>query len=153
VAMTSVSAIPYRMGFSHILVPVDGSEGSRRAVVHALELAAATGARLTLIEVIEEEGALPTYDERPPPGHTREAWLSEERWRPIAEVLEGSQVPWERRVEQGYPAEVIVQVCESADVDLVVMGSRGLRGVGRFLVGSVSDRVVHHAPCSVMVVK
>jgi nucleotide-binding universal stress UspA family protein len=141
------------MSFSHILVPVDGSEGSRRAVRSALAVAAPMGARLTLLEVIEEQGALPSYDEKPPPGKTREEWLSEERWSAVRGLLEGTDVPWDRRVEQGYPAAIIVDVAESEAVDLIVIGSRGLRGVGRFLVGSVSDRVVHHAPCSVMVVK
>jgi nucleotide-binding universal stress UspA family protein len=62
-------------------------------------------------------------------------------------------VSWQRRVEQGYPAEVIVSLASDEAVDLIVIGNRGMSGVGRFLVGSVSDRVVHHAPCSVLVVK
>jgi nucleotide-binding universal stress UspA family protein len=138
---------------SHILVPVDGSEGSQRAVVSAIGLAEATGARVTLLEVIEEQGPLPSFDEQPPPGKTREEWLGEERWGPIRELLVDTAVPWQRKVRQGYPAEVIVDVAGEDAVDLIVIGNRGMSGVGRFLVGSVSDRVVHHAPCSVMVVK
>lgn len=141
------------MPIKHILVPVDGSESSQRAVVTAIGLAEPIGATVTLLEVIEEAGPLPSYDERPPPGETREHWLTEERWQPIRGLLEGTAVPWKRRVERGYPAEVIVDVAEEGGFDLVVMGHRGMSGVGRFLVGSVSDRVVHHASCSVLVVK
>ncbi|MFW6067709.1 MAG: universal stress protein [Myxococcota bacterium] len=141
------------MPVKHILVPVDGSEGSRRAVVTAIGLAEAAGASVTLLEVIEEAGPLPSYDERPPPGDTREHWLSEERWEPIRDLLQGTDVPWERRVERGYPAQRIVEVAEKGEFDLIVIGNRGMSAIGRFLVGSVSDKVVHHAPCSVLVVK
>ncbi|MFW5877339.1 MAG: universal stress protein [Myxococcota bacterium] len=141
------------MPVKHILVPVDGSEGSRHAVVNAIGLAEAAGASITLLEVIEEAGPLPSFDERPPPGDTREHWLSESRWAPIRGLLEGTTVTWERRVERGYPAEVIVDVATEGEYDLIVIGSRGMSAIGRFLVGSVSDKVVHRAPCSVLVVK
>lgn len=141
------------MAIKRILVPVDGSEGSRHAVEQAVGLAESTGASMTLLEVIEEAGPLPSYDERPPPGDTREHFLSEERWKPVRRLLEGTRVSWRRQVEQGYPAEVIVDVADEDGYDLIVLGSHGKSAVARFLVGSVSDRVVHHAPCSVLVVK
>ena len=145
--------IAVRPVIRHILVPVDGSESARHALEHAIGLAEAFGAELTLLEVIEDQGPLPTFDEKPPPGETREHWLSEERFQPLADLLEQTEVPWTRRVERGYPAEVICEVADKEEHDLVVMGSRGMSGVGRFLMGSVSDRVVHHAPCNVTVVK
>jgi nucleotide-binding universal stress UspA family protein len=137
----------------HILVPVDGSEGARHALQLAADMADRWGARLTLLEVIEEAGPLPSFDERPPEGETREHWLSEQRFEPIRRDLQQVQVPWERRVEQGIPPDVICRVAEEEHVDLIVMGHRGMSAVGRWLVGSVSDRVVHHAPCSVTVVR
>lgn len=137
----------------HILVPVDGSESSRHALAHAIGLAEAFGAQLTLLEVIEAQGPLPTYDEKPPPGETREHWLSEERFEPLRDLFEATDVEWTRRVERGYPAEVICDVAERDGHDLIVMGHRGMSAVGRFLMGSVSDRVVKHAPCNVTVVR
>jgi|SoiMethySBSTD1v2_1073268.scaffolds.fasta_scaffold3790474_1 nucleotide-binding universal stress UspA family protein len=59
-----------------------------------------------------------------------------------------------RTVESiGHPADAIVAAAEQDDYDLVIVGSRGLGGVTRFLTGSVSSRVVTHAPCSVLVVR
>jgi nucleotide-binding universal stress UspA family protein len=141
------------MAIRHILVPVDGSESASRALSTALELAQALGSSVTLLEVIEDAGPLPTYDEQPPPGETREHWLSEERFEPLRKQLQAAvSVPWRRRVEQGTPADVICEVAEEG-FELIVMGKRGMSAVGRWLVGSVSDRVVRHAPCSVTVVK
>ncbi len=54
---------------------------------------------------------------------------------------------------EGYPAEEIIKCAETEKVDMIVMGSRGHGLIGRFLVGSVSDRVVHHAHCSVTIVR
>ncbi|AWV69560.1 hypothetical protein B9T54_05115 [Leptospira borgpetersenii serovar Hardjo-bovis] len=54
---------------------------------------------------------------------------------------------------EGYPADTIVETATKGNYDMIVIGSRGLSAVGRFLVGSVSDRIVHHATCSVTVVR
>lgn len=137
----------------HILVPVDGSESARRALERALWLARVAGADLTVLEVIEEGGPLPSYYEQPPPGETREHWLSRERLEPVRDLLEHTDVAWRLRVEEGTPADVICALAEEEGYDLIVMGKRGLSAVGRWLVGSVSDRVLRHAPGSVMVVK
>lgn len=139
--------------FSKILVPIDGSAGSARAVEVAMELGRALGATIVLLEVIEEFGPLPGKYEAAPPGKDRTAWLAEERFAPLRDLLDAPDVSWTRRVEEGYPPETICEIAEQDGVDLIILGSRGLRAVGRFLVGSVSDRVVHHAPCSVLVAK
>lgn len=141
------------MSIRRILVPVDGSRGARAALALALELAEATGARLSVLQVIEDAGPLPSYDEDPPEGQERVPWLADQRWEKTADLLAGTDVAHERRVETGYAAERICQVAAEEDVDLIVVGSRGLSLAGRFLLGSVSDRVVHHAPCSVTVVR
>ncbi len=135
-----------------ILVPVDGSEGSLQALTEALEFAALSGASVTVFQVIEEFGPLPGKYEAAPPGHDRVKWLSDERFEKVREALEDTSVTWTRRVVEGYAAEAICHAAED-DYDLIVIGSRGLSGVQRFLLGSVSDRVVRHAPCSVWVVK
>jgi nucleotide-binding universal stress UspA family protein len=53
----------------------------------------------------------------------------------------------------GHPANAIIEAAEQGGYDLVIVGSRGLNAVARFLTGSVSGRVVAHAPCSVLVVR
>jgi nucleotide-binding universal stress UspA family protein len=136
-----------------ILVPVDGSEGSRLALWHALDLADTGGASVTALEVIEDFGPLPGKYDAAPDGIQRVPWLAEQRFEGIRAVLESGTVQWTRRVEEGYPAEVICQVATEEGTDLIIMGSRGLSPVARFLIGSVSDKVVRNAPCSVMVVR
>ena len=136
-----------------ILVPVDGSDASRRALFLAVKLARLAGARLTLLEVIEDFGPLPGYYEAPPPGVDRVAWVAEQRLEALHPDLELDGIDWDRRVESGDPADRICAVAEEGAYDLIVVGSHGRSALGRFLVGSVSDRVVHHAPCSVTVVR
>jgi nucleotide-binding universal stress UspA family protein len=65
-----------------------------------------------------------------------------------AHGVEVSFLIWE-----GDPAESIVEAAGAEDVDLIVIGNRGLAGVGRALIGSVSDEVVRNAPCPVLVVR
>ena len=55
--------------------------------------------------------------------------------------------------EPGDPAEAILRLAEQRGADLVVVGSKGMSGVGRFLLGSVPNKVSHHAPCSVLIVR
>ncbi len=119
----------------------------------AIVIAKAADAELTVLEVIEEFGPLPGYYEAAPPGADRIKWISEQRFEKVHPMLEEEKIRWNRRVEEGYAADRIVEVAEEGDYDLIVIGSRGLSPLGRFLLGSVSDRVVHHAHCSVTVVK
>jgi nucleotide-binding universal stress UspA family protein len=53
---------------------------------------------------------------------------------------------------QGDPADALLTLCEDLDADLLVIGNRGMRGAKRFLLGSVSNRCAHHAPCSILIV-
>jgi len=139
----------------HILVAVDGSEGSKRAAAFAQELARATGARITLLHVLEpipmvNVGFAEFY------GVTHRQPTEEEMEKlrkALDEMLAG--FPKDRAevvIEYGSPADTIVTQAKQRGADLIVVGARGMGAVGRFLVGSVSDRVVHHAPCSVTVV-
>lgn len=136
-----------------ILVPVDGSDSSKKGLEMAIAIAAASKATLTVLEIIEEFGPLPGYYESAPPGKDRVKWISEQRFEKVHPILEKTDVKWDRRVEEGYAADTICDIAAKEKYDLIVIGSRGLSAIGRFLVGSVSDRVVHHAPCSVTVVR
>ena len=71
----------------------------------------------------------------------------------VAEVLESGGLDVSRVVEMGDPATAILELARRESVDLVVVGSHGRSGFERFLLGSVSGRVVEHAPCDVLVVK
>ncbi|MFN3603605.1 MAG: universal stress protein [Leptonema sp. (in: bacteria)] len=136
-----------------ILIPIDGSESSKKGLEMGIAIAENAGAKITILEVIEEFGPLPGYYEAPPVNINRVQWVAEQRFEKIHPILETTKVKWERKVEEGYAAETIIRVAEEDRTDLIVIGSRGMGFLGRFLLGSVSDRVVHHAPCSVLVVK
>jgi nucleotide-binding universal stress UspA family protein len=136
-----------------LLVPVDGSSSSIAAVRWALRLGRDLGAAVVLLQVIEDEGPLPTESERPPDGLDRVEWLSERRFGPVVQALGDALARCERRIESGPPPEVICRVASELHSSLIVMGSRGLSPAGRFLLGSVSDAVIRHAPCSVMVTR
>lgn len=136
-----------------ILLPIDGSESSVKALEMAISLTNTVGGQLTVLEVVEDFGPLPGYYEDAPSGKNRANWISEQRFEKVHPQLDESKIDWKRQVIEGYPAEKICEIAEKDEYDLIIIGSRGLSVVGRFFLGSVSDRVIHHAPCSVMVVK
>ena len=141
---------------NRILVAVDGSEGSRKAVTFAQQLATPTGAHLSLLTVVEPPTVIPivpfegfyygTFDPSPDNLAAAQKALTD-----LATQLPKDQV--KGRVEVGPAADTIVRIAKEEAVDLVVIGARGLSGAERLLLGSVSDRVVHHCPCPVTVVK
>ncbi len=136
-----------------VLAPVDGSESSKKALEMAILIAKESLAKLTILEVVEEFGPLPGFYGAAPEGMDRVKWISEQRFEDIHPMLDEENVEWDRIVEEGYPADKICEVAEKGNFDIIVMGSKGRSAVGRFLMGSISDRVVHHAVCSVCVVK
>jgi nucleotide-binding universal stress UspA family protein len=154
-----IEAAPRAAGRSrmvrHIMVAVDGSAGSRKAAGFAKSLAQDVGARLTLIYVLE-----------PPPvvvvGFPEVYGLShrqptDEELDAVKKMLDevAADFPHERVdkvVEFGVAAQTILDQCESRRVDLLVIGARGLGPMERWLLGSVSDRLVHHSKCPVTVV-
>jgi nucleotide-binding universal stress UspA family protein len=136
-----------------ILIPIDGSESSKRALEFGIAIAKSAKAKITILEVIEDFGPLPGYYEAAPPGKDRVKWISEQRFDKVHTILDDSTIQWDRKVAEGYAADEILNTAEQGKYDMIVIGSRGMGAVGRFLVGSVSDRVVHHAHCSVTVVR
>jgi nucleotide-binding universal stress UspA family protein len=136
-----------------ILCPVDGSEPSKKALEMAIVIAKSAVASLTVLEVIEEFGPLPGYYGEAPAGADRVKWISEQRFEAVHPMLDEEGVAWDRKVMEGYPADMICRIAGDENYDLVVIGSRGHNAIQRFLIGSVSDRVVHHSTCSVLVVK
>jgi len=128
---------------SKILVPIDGSENAEKALRHAIFLAKSADVKLTLLYV--QESSL--FDLKPE--LTKEVGtriLSD-----AANKAKGLKVG--QKLKSGNPAKVITKMANKEDYDLVVMGSRGLGTIGRFLLGSVSDHVAHYANRSVLIIK
>jgi nucleotide-binding universal stress UspA family protein len=148
--------------FNRILVPVDGSHEAARAVVVAVEEAQhqQPPAEVTLVNVIS-----PIPMAKAIPGgldylHRCLPDLEEDRRKEARRILaEASQplkekgIPVRTVVLEGHPAEAILKYAREQSQDLIVMGSRGLTGTSEFLLGSVSNAVVHHAKCAVLIVR
>jgi nucleotide-binding universal stress UspA family protein len=148
--------------FGRILLAVDGSDESRAAAGVAAEVAGVDGAELHLISVVETETLQP-YTVYPGPEEIRaltEAAMEERKEKAHtfavkeAEHVKGTGARVDGvHVASGAPAKEIVEAAEDMDADLIVLGSRGLGGFRRALMGSVSDSVVRHAHCPVLVVR
>ena len=132
----------HAMTIERILVGVDGSEDSRRALEWAAELAAPLGAEvvavhaLGLLEHLEAGADLVS--------------VFEERW--CAPLAEHPEVRARRVVEDGPPAMVLLRLADQEEADLVVVGSRGVGGFDELLLGSTSTQVTHHARVPVTVI-
>ena len=137
--------------YSKIMVAVDGSENSMRAVEQAAMLAEASGpeCQVRLLSVI----AIDVYSDMvydPLEAHG-DAQL--EKIRPAIELCAKRGVHAEAFLLHGRPAEEIVRVAEDGRADLLVIGSRGLNALQELAIGSVSHKVIKHATCPVLVVK
>jgi len=129
---------------SDLLVGIDGSEHSIKAFKYAAEIAEKMGSRLTLLNVQEPR----IYDYAPQTAKD----LGERILSNAVNALEKEKVKVDKKVEFGVPSDKIVQVAEKGNQNLIVLGSRGLGTVKRFLLGSVSDDVAHKAKCSVLII-
>lgn len=137
--------------FRKILVGYDGSKYSEHAVSVALNLAHCCDAKLLLFAVA-----------RPPEPATRvevEAMLDdarehfEESFKHIQERAKEEDVEIETAIVVGHPTEQIIHRAETDNVDLVVLGHRGVSQFKVFKIGSTSDKVLRHAHCPVMIVR
>ncbi|MGC8781078.1 MAG: universal stress protein [Anaerolineae bacterium] len=134
-----------------ILVAVDGSTYGLAAVKAAAKLAAERGIKLvTLINVIPV--AVSTMGPAPVAAPPEDIASWEVFEQPKA-ILQEAGVDAKLLLRVGDPAYEIIQVAKTEGYDLIVVGHRGLSPIKAFLLGSVSNRVVTHAPCSVLVVR
>jgi nucleotide-binding universal stress UspA family protein len=143
--------------FSRILVGLDGSEYSLKALEFAIDLAKKYQSTLVLVHVVMRQ----IYAINPPEAGilagTAIVRELESEGKAILtkgeEKVKAQGVPAEARMRQGVPAEELLRAAADEKADLMVLGSRGLSEVRAFLLGSVSDKVSHHAKCPVMIVR
>jgi nucleotide-binding universal stress UspA family protein len=137
-----------------ILVPTDFSAGSKRSLAYAMQLAETFGASLHVVHVLEDAFALAGYLEMyAPPGDYMEAAARQAAVELEAELTPEQKASYSARlaVRIGKPVtEILGYLAEHPDIDLVVMATAGRGGVARFMMGSVTDRVVRSAPCPVL---
>lgn len=134
-----------------ILVAVDGSEIGLAAVRAAAKLAAERSIpSVTLINVIPTVASTVGMTLLGAPPSDIEAW---EVFAKPKEILAEAGIGYHLLLAEGDPANEIIRTAQDHGYDLIVVGHRGLSPVKAFLLGSVSSRIVSHAPCSVLVVR
>ena len=120
--------------YQKILVGTDGSATAATAVDRAVEVAAATGAELTILSVGDGER----------PRHVVDAEAARH-------ATSGTHIS--TRTASGDAASVLVDVAEEGGYDLLVVGNKGMTGASRFFLGSVPNKVSHHASVALLIVR
>ena len=149
------SAAAPRSRFATVMLATDLSPASNRATVEATSLAQALGARLIVVNVIEARSGI-GRQQLPGTVPPRVDQLRADRESPLMAIVDDARL---RGVEAafllwtGEPGQGIVSAAESERADLVVVGTRALGPTERFILGSVSDYVVNHSPCPVLIAR
>jgi nucleotide-binding universal stress UspA family protein len=144
--------------FGSIVVGTDGSGTATQAVREAVDMAKATGATIELVSAyapVSEHRLAAERRDAPEdmqwainPKQEVELSLSD-----AAEIAREAGVTVNVHARQGDPADAIIDVAEEINAGLVIIGNKGMTGAKRFLLGSVPDKISHHAPCSVLIVR
>ena len=133
-----------------ILVPIDYSPCSTAALGLAATIARDTGATLLLLHVDETPIFLAGGEYL---GASLDAIQTEALKRLNEVVLPDPSLPCERFLQSGFASQEIVQIAKEQQVDFIVMGTHGRRGLGRLLMGSTAEAVLRRAPCPVITLK
>jgi nucleotide-binding universal stress UspA family protein len=144
--------------FKSIVVGTDGSDTASQAVRQAVDLAAAVGAEIELVSAYEPVPAQRLREERRQAPEDLQ-WAINPRedvdatLEAAASVARAAGVAVSVYPRQGDPADAVLDVAEEREADLIVVGNKGMTGAKRFLLGSVPNKVSHHAPCSVLIIR
>ena len=144
--------------FGAVVVGTDGSETATEAVRQAVALARAIGARIEIVSAYEPVPRHRLAQERVQvPDDVQ--WMVNPREDVDATLEDAAEVARSAGLEvgvharQGGPADAIPDVAEETGADLIVVGNKGMTGARRFLLGSVPNKISHHAPCSVLIIR
>ncbi len=144
--------------FSSIVVGTDGSDTATQAVREAVDMARAVGATLEIVSAyapVSEQRL--RAERRDAPADVQ--WAISPRQEVEMSLSDAADIAREAGVNvntyarEGEPADAILDVAEEQKSDLVIVGNKGMAGAKRFLLGSVPNKVSHHAPCSVLIIR
>lgn len=153
-AAATIDLVPAILKVNSILVPVDFSESSTKALDYAVSFAAQFGARLTLLYVVEPV-ATPDFAAFPlAMENDKVAAAARKKLQSLCDTRRIAPGVVERLlVRQGRAFHEIAAAARTLKSDLVIISTHGFTGVKHALLGSTSERVVRHAPCPVLVVR
>jgi nucleotide-binding universal stress UspA family protein len=144
--------------FRSIVVGTDGSDTATQAVRQAADLAGAVGATIELVTAFAPVSQHRLSEERRQTPEELQ-WAIGPRedvdatLEAAAALVREADVTVELHARQGDPADAILDVAEEQKADLIIVGNKGMTGAKRFLLGSVPNKVSHHAPCSVLIIR
>ena len=151
----TAAAQPSPFELKKVLVPVDFSPCSRKALQYALAFARQFRARLTLLHVVPANYFIGSefgpIDFPLPEKELRQG--TERELAAVAAREVGTAALVETVVRQGQPVQEIVRFAGEADIDLIILSTHGRTGLKHVLMGSVAENVVRYAPCPVLVVR
>jgi nucleotide-binding universal stress UspA family protein len=138
--------------YKKILVPTDGSEFAKKSQIQALYLAKVSGAEIIAVSVSENHfiNGISLTDEIEQLNEILRDRCKEDLKE--LEDMNEDNIKITSIIKEGSPAKAILDVASEEDVDLIVIGSSGKSGFDRFILGSVSEKVVNTAKCPVLVV-
>jgi nucleotide-binding universal stress UspA family protein len=145
--------------FESIVVGTDGSDTAREAVRQAAELAKLLGAHVHVVCAYEpapsialrdagEDGPAAVDWALGPPREAVDATLAQ-----AGEAFRAAGIPVDLYPRRGDAADAILDVAEERSADLIIVGNRGTTGTSRFVLGSVPNKISHHAPCAVLIIR
>src|ERR1043165_2200003 len=144
--------------FRSIVVGTDGSDTAKKAADEAIDLPRPPGAGLSVVSACEPVPQARLREEaRQTPSDLQ--WMVNPREEVDATLSDAADLVREAGLEvetfarEGSPADAILDVAEERGADLIVVGNKGMTGARRFLLGSVPNKVSHHAPCSVLIIR
>lgn len=137
--------------YDRILVPTDGSDGAHTAFEHGLALAERFGADLHVLHAVDPSLIPPEVGAERVIDALRES--AQDDLRELRRRGESMGIETETTIVDGGPHDAVLAFVDEHDIDLVVMGTHGRTGLGRWLLGSVTERVVRTCPVPVLTVR
>ena len=140
--------------FTKILVPVDGSDNSYKALEASLVLSEKLGSNISVVNVMEQVPITHIESEKLL-NELLEAYKKEnqEILSKCSDIARQKGITIKTVLLQGNPAPAILDYSKKENFDLVIMGSRGMGKFKELILGSVSSKIVHHSPCAIMIIK
>lgn len=140
--------------FQHILVPVDGLEPSVRALEKAVYLAEKCGSQVILLTVVDMNKEINSFEQVSTGGYVP-GELKEKGYQILLKLIPSipKEIHVQAVVQIGDPAKNIVQYSEDHPTDLIIIGNRGLSGLKKILLGSVSNYVLLRSQVPILIMK
>ena len=153
-AMSAVETPPFHGPLQRILVPLDFSKDSEKALIYAASLARKFGAKTSLLHVLPPAffaGEMGVVPDVVPPAESVET--CRDRLGNIGKNLAVSELVENLIVRDGTPFEQICGVARESEIDMIVIATHGVTGLRQLFLGSTTEKVTRHAPCPVLVVR